>query len=496
MNNDSNIGSGDNGIDEAQSLRRRVISSMAWVGGLKYFGQIITWAVTIFVIRILAPSDYGLMAKAGVFIGFMLMISELGLEASIIQKKDITDEQLVHVFGLAICSNVLLFLVLFFSAPAIASFYSDERLVSILRALSSVFLLLPMYILPRGLLIRDMNFKLKSIVDLVGALLAAGCTLTLAILGFGVWALVLGNIAIHTVYAIGYNFIRRRFTLPKFGLKGYTHFLTFGGFVTGSRILWYFYSRSDIFIGGKFLSNKLLGIYSVAIQLASIPTEKLMPVLNQVAFPAYSHIQSNIVLARSHFQKSVRLVSLIVFPLYGGLLIVAPQLVHVILGSKWSEIIIPLTILCIIMPFRALSTLFTPALEGLGRPDVAFFNVGIAAVVMPAGFLMGVRWGILGVCWIWVIGFILVFIITSMRSLSVLGISFIAFSRSFGISLICSIGMILGITTFKYLLGGFIADALELACCIVLGAMLYLLLMLLLKRDYLLEAVHIIKHRD
>ena len=139
MNDDSYKQSDGYDLKEEPSLRHQVISSMAWVAGLRYTGQILTWAATIIVIRILAPADYGLMAKAGVFIGFMMMISELGLEAAVIQKKRITDEELVHVFGLVICSNILLFVVLFFSSPAIAAFYSDDRLVPILRALSTIF---------------------------------------------------------------------------------------------------------------------------------------------------------------------------------------------------------------------------------------------------------------------------------------------------------------------------------------------------------------------
>ena len=482
-------------LKEGLSLRRQVLSSMAWVAGLKYIGQVFTWAVTILVIRILSPADYGLMAKAAVFIGFMTMISEIGLEAAVIQKKRITDDQLIHVFGLVICSNIILFILLIFISPVIAAFYSDDRLVLILRALSSIFLFIPLYILPRALLMRDMNFKLKSIVDFVGALFAAGVTLVLALLDFGVWALVWGNIALHAVFAIGYNLMRKSFFFPRFALRGYKQFLTFGGFLTGGRILWYFYSRSDIFIGSKFLSNKLLGIYSVAIQISTIPIEKLMPVISQVAFPAYSHIQSNLILFRSHFQKSVRLLSFIVFPLYGGLFIVATQLVNVVLGSKWSEIILPITILSLVMPFRAISTLFSPALIGLGRPDVMFFNVTIATAILPAGFFIGIRWGILGICWVWVVGYIIVFMIMSKRSLSVLGISFGDFFGLFGMPLICTAGMVLGVALFKYCFGGFLTPVLQLIGYSMLGVLLYVVLMLLFKRDYFLEAWQIFRNR-
>lgn len=484
-----------NGSPGGQSLRKQVLTSMAWVASLNYLGQIFRWAVTIVVIRLLLPADFGLMAKAAVFISFLTMISELGLESAIIQKKHISEDHLTHVFGIIILFNILLFALFFAVTPLIADFYSDNRLVPILRVMSSTFIFLPLYILPRGLLMREMNFKRKSVVDLAGSLSAAGVTLVLALLGFGVWALVWGNIASHVVMAAGYNIARKGFIIPRIAIRGYSDLMTFGGYLTGSRILWYFYSMSDIFIGGKFLSNKLLGVYSVAMQLATIPIEKLMPIISQVAFPAYSRIQTEPVRARSHFITSVRLISFIIFPVYGGLMIIAPPLVTVFLGSKWTDIILPISLLCLIMPFRALSTLFSPVLNGLGRPDINFVNVAIASLILPVAFLIGAREGVVGMCYAWIIGYTIVFSIMSIRTLRALDIPFRTFVSGFFMPLAGTSLMILGVWLFGRAVADHLSPVLLLVSYPILGTACYLALMFAFSRDTVIELVNIVKNR-
>jgi teichuronic acid exporter len=495
MDDSQNITSGENSSGQKPSLKHQVLSSIAWVAGLTYAGQAIKWIVTIIVIRLLSPSDYGLMAKAMVFMGFLMMISELGLAAAIIQKKQITEDQLTHVFGLVISSNIILGLVFFFMSPVIADFYSDPRLVPILQVLSSTFIFLPFYIVPQSMLLRSMNFKMKSTVEIIGALLGTGMTLVLALMGYGIWSLVLGSIAKHVCWAIGYNIAIKKFMLPRFAIRGYAQFITFGGYVTGSRVLWYFYSMSDIFIGGKFLANKLLGIYSVALQLVSIPIEKFLPVVSQVAFPAYSIIQTQVKQVRSHYLKSLRMISLLIFPLYGGLFIVAPQLVGIFLGTKWSEVIVPLKLLCLIMPFRAISSLFSPVLNGLGRPGVNLTNVGIASVIMPLGFFIGARWGILGICLAWLIGYAPVFLIMSSRSLKVIGPSIKEFWSSLMIPLASTALMIAGVSILDHYLGGYLSPIVQLILYSLLGVCVYSTAILTLKRELLSEVRQTFKIR-
>ena len=464
-------------------LKQQVMKSLAWLGGLKYSGQIITWCITVYVIRLLNPSDYGLMAMAQVCIGFLTMVSELGFGAAIVQRKKIDEHELKNIFGFVLLTNTGLAIVLLAVSPLLAEYFSEPRLVPIFKVLSVNFILLSLYLIPQAMLLRNMNFRSKSIVDLIASLFSATTVLILALYGYGVWALVWGTITIHLVSVFGYNIFSHTFILPSFSFKGMKKFFYFGGFITGSRILWYFYSQADIFIGGRFLSSNFLGIYSVALLLSSIPLEKFLPIINQVAFPAYSHIQSDLRLVSSHFLKSIRIASLFIFPICWGMLSVAPEAIYVVLGNKWHGVILPLQLLCIIMPFRALNALLAPMLFGIGRPDVNFVNVAIASVLMPLAFLIGVKWGVNGICLSWVFGFAAVFLIMSKRSLNILGLSLVDFFSNIRIPFMAALVMLIVVFAFKYQVANSLAPLSTIFLLILVGSVSYIFSVFIINRN-------------
>ena len=473
----------DNSPAHDDDLKAQVISSIAWLGGMKYLGQIISWIITIMVIRILDPGDYGLMAMASVCINFLVMISELGLGAAIVQKEELREEQLSHIFGFIILSHGFLFFVLLCVSHLLARYFSEPRLVLILQVLSVNFLLLALYVIPQSMIIRKMDFKRKSVVDLVGTVAGASFILSLALRGYGVWALVGGTVLMHLVRLIGYNIVFRTLILPSFSLKGIRDFASFGAYTLGSRVLWYFYSKADIFISGRVLGNQLLGIYSVALELSQIPMDKFMPIINQVAFPAYSRIQSDKDRVASHFLKAARVGSVLVFPVFWGGLTVAPEILDWLLGDKWADIILPVQIICVIMPFRALGTLVSPMLFGIGRVDVTFLYVAIASVLMPLSFLIGVQYGIEGICFAWVIGYMVIFFITLKLSLRLIGISVSDYLSNISVAIFASLIMMSGIFGIKYLLY-FLLPAPLIACIlIVLGVSIYCLSLFLMKKE-------------
>ena len=162
------------------------MSGLRWSATAKFLGQLITWGITIVVIRHLDPEDYGLMAMAHVCIGFLAMISEIGLGAGIVQIKNINNQQLAQIFGLLILVNGGLCVVLFLGAPLLAAYFSEPRLVRIFQMLSVTFIFLSVYIIPKCMLIRNMDFRRKSIVDLIASLASAGITLILALYEYGV----------------------------------------------------------------------------------------------------------------------------------------------------------------------------------------------------------------------------------------------------------------------------------------------------------------------
>ena len=408
--------------DHGPGLRQRVISSVVWLAVLQYSGQIISWGMTIFVIRLLSPDDYGLMAKATVCIGFMMMISELGLTAAIIQVKDLGDREISQTYGFVIATNCVMMILLCTGAALISNFFGDARLIRIYQVLSLVFMISSVYIVPQSLLMRRMNFRSKAAIDLIAALVGSATTLVTALTGFKVWSLVWGLLANQVALAVGYNMLSGRLFWPSFNFSGFGKMFSFGSSVSGSRILWYIYSSADMFIGSRFLKSKDLGIYSMAITLACIPLDKLSPIINQVAFSAYSIVQDEHGMVKRNFLASVRLLSLIVFPLCWGLLIVAPEILS-LLGEKWHDAVLPIRILCVIMPFRAVGSLLAPVLQGIGRPNTHLLNLIITTSIMVPSFLIGSKAGAYGLSLAWLAGYLVTFTISTLITLKAIDVS-------------------------------------------------------------------------
>ncbi len=389
----------------------------------RFGGQAITWVITILVIRILSPQDYGLMAMAMYVIGFLALFEELGLASAIVQRKSLQHGLTNQVFGLLIIFNTVLYAALWFGAPIIAEFFGEPELVSIIRVAGLKLPLQVLGVVPDAILRRDMRFKGKSVVQFLAMISGSVTTLALALNGQGVWSLVYGNLATALVRAIGLQYLARFPCVPSFRFRGIGDAIGFGGLVTIDRFLFYLYSQADVFIIGKVLGKEVLGFYSVAMHLAALPMKKIAGLLNEVGFSAFSRIQNEPDKLARHFRKAIRLLSLITFPVFVGISSVTPEIVGIFLGEKWLQAILPMQLLSLVIPFRLLHTVTPTSLYGLGRADVSLGNSAIATLAMPAAFLVGIQWGLTGVCIAWLVTYPLYFSIALTRGLPHVGVS-------------------------------------------------------------------------
>ena len=432
-----------------KNLKKKVITSFYWLTGVTWLGQIFSWAVTLIVIRLLTPEDYGLLSMATVLIGFLAILSELGLGAAIIQKKEITEDELKKIFGCVIVVGFFLCGAVWCVAPLVAKFFKEPRVIPVMGLLSFNFILLSFYFLPQSLLQRNINYKRVSIIDLTSIVCSSAVTLLLAWKSYGAWALVWGMICVHLVKAVLYNFDQNLRYYPVFSLRGIRSMLLFGGHISFSRMIWYFYSQADVVIAGRVFGKGQLGVYSVALQLVSIPLVKIGGIAHQLGLPAFSQIQDNLPAVQKNFLKITKVLNLVSFPLYLGVASVVDVVLPVLLGDKWIESIVFIQILCLVMPLRFLSTLFAPVVSAIGRPDVHTGNMIIAIIIMPVGFFVGCRWGLIGLCLAWVVAFPIFFLISVGRILKVLRLPLRIFLKEFYLPAGASVCMTISLFLLK-----------------------------------------------
>jgi O-antigen/teichoic acid export membrane protein len=423
---------------DAGNLRAAVLRGAVWVGTGQFAGQLISWASTIVVIRLLAPADYGLMAMCTSFIWLLMLVSELGIGASLIQAKTVTDDDVRRIYGLVILCGVGFVVVGHVAAPLVASFYEEPRVTPLIRVLNISFLLTSLYLVPQSIAIRQLDFKLKTKIDLTAQVGSALVLVALAIAGAGVWTLVAGAIVGHALRAVAYALVGSGRVRPRFDLRSIGPYLRYGLALTGDRIAYYAHTVSDTVIIGRLLGHTLLGSYSVALTLASLPSEKILPIVTQVSFASYSRIQDDAERIRRNVLGTIQAVSFVAFPVFFLMTAVAPEAIGFVLGDRWAPVILPFQLLCLIMPLRAISPILPPAVFATGRPTVNLVNMIITFVVMAAAFLVGVRYGLIGICLAWLAAYPLVFVVATWRSARVLGFTLTDVLRQMGFPFVAS----------------------------------------------------------
>ena len=474
-------------------LASQVKSGLKWSAFTKFSGQFITWGLTIYVMRILVPEDYGLMAIAGIFIAFLLLLKEFGLGPSIVQSHNISEEVLQKIFGVLIIISIVLIAIVIIASPYIAQFFGEQKLEKILQFLSIQFILIPFETIPYALLQKSMRFKRLGIIELVAAIVGGTSTLLFALSGYGVWALVYGAIVLALCRTVLLNFFSRWFAFPVFsGLHKIKQYITYGGLITLDQTLWFFYSQADSFIVGKILGAKTLGYYSVAIHLSSLPMQKLNGIINQVAFPAFAKIQDDKEQIKTAMISSIRLIAFFAFPIFFGIASVAEDAILLILGDKWMLSIVPITVLSMVMPIRFISNLYPTVVRSCGRADISIINLLIASVIMISSFVIGSYWGIIGICYAWLFGYPVVFFIEVTRSRIVTKVSIYNILEIIKYPMIASVLMYFIISIIKMILED-LSHGPSLIIGIIIGMFIYTSFIYIFSKKEMNEVLSLVK---
>ena len=420
------------------SFRDRVRHAVFWRAGAQIAQQAVQWGLTLLVIRLLHPADYGLVAMAEVVTAFLTILAFQGISSAVVQAPEISDRQIRQFFGLLIVVNCTLALIQIGLAPVAAAFYRQPVIADILRVQALLYLLLPFISLPVALASRRLDFRKPALVHFVAMVSAGLLVLGMAWQGYGVWALISGTIMLHIVRAIGMALATRWLIWPEFRFDGLGELIRYGATVMLNSVLWLVYAQADVFIGGRYLRPTDIGLYTEALFLSALPVTKFIPALNEVGASAYARIQDDAAAVRWNLTRAAGLVSILTFPIFFGLAAVAHVFVPVVMGPQWTPSIPYIETIAYAMPLYALSSLLPAAVNALGQPRVQTGNSIIGLIIMPAAFLIGVQFGGIGLARAWLIGFPILYVITSTRSLRIVGASHADFLRPVVPALLCS----------------------------------------------------------
>lgn len=392
-------------------LRGPVISALRWTLISRMAMQLITWSSTIVAVRLLTPTDYGIVTVATVFSNYLQLLGEAGLGSALVHGQIRDRPTLRAVFTVLLGLSILLAGIVFSVAPLVGTAFREPRAVAVMRLVAVAFISLPFLTLSDSVLRMDMRFKELGYANIAGAVTSAISVVGLALAGAGPYALVgsylLGLIAQMVVL----QWYARAPLTVTLSLGPVRKLLRYSTLLIVDRSVAYWYREADYPIVARFSDAGVLGVFSVAKSFVQMPLDRIGGIANGVFFPTYSLIQQHGAVVSEAFIKSLRMAAYLVFPLFWGLGAVAEPLVAVAFGEKWRGAVLVMQILAIPMPLRALKDLSQPLARGVGRPGTSLTISAFAVLVIIPLQLFGViHFGVAGVAGAWAVGYPFVYI--------------------------------------------------------------------------------------
>lgn len=432
-------------------LKQQVVKGVSWSFFDQITRQILSVGITAVLARILSPSDYGLVALAAIFTGFLSLFGDLSMGAALIQKKDIEDREISTSFWICIATGVALAAILCAIAPFAADYYEQPILTYLIVISALNFLITPICSTHKTLLTKKLQFNRMGQINILMASFSAITSLALAVSGFGVWSLVWGELVANLlIIPIVWHFEKWR---PKFifDRSCFKYLFTFSSYILSSNVLYYIARNFDNIIIGKYLGAGVLGIYSMAYKLMMKPLQQISWSVTLVLFPAFSAIQDDIARIRDAYLKVVQGISLVTFPMMLGLMIVSREFILVMVGSKWEGVIEPLQVLCLVGAMQSVGTTFGSIFISLGRADLQFKTGLVSSIGDIVGFIICIRWGLMGLVFGYLITCTLFFFLTCFVALRLIKLPIGEFFKSLKIPAVASGIMVMALLGFRHL---------------------------------------------
>ncbi len=471
-------------------LRRRAVRGGTLYMVVRLTLQPLQWLVTLLVARLLVPDDYGLMTVGMLFVGLADTLAEAGVSKALVQKKELAAADLAQGFTLSLGLSSVLYLLLFLVARPAAAYLERPEFALFLRVLALVLLLIPFEAVPGALLERNLHLGKRSVVHVIGVFSQAALVLALAWAGYGYWALACSALVgrlLQTACAWYAGGWRPALAWPA---RQAWELLGYGLHVSGATLLWFVYSHSDFAVLGLLLGPVVLGYYSLAFQLVSLPVEKLSVNVNQVLFAVFCKLQHDRDRVRSWFLRLAVLLTFPAMPALIGLALVADDALPLLLGERWRAVVLPFQLLCPVGVLMVVVSSLLQMLGALGRPDVSLKYNAACALLFPAGFfVLGWYQGMVGICVVWLVLYPLLAGSLVHLSRHITGIDLAALARSQRPVLLGVAFMAACVLAVQWALGGDAPAVVRLVAAIGAGVASYTAWMLATARATVLQDV-------
>lgn len=377
------------------SLKQKTVKGVLWSSFERFSVQGIQFVVMIIMARMLTPNDYGLVGMLAVFIAVSQSLVDSGFSQALIRKQNRTETDNSTVFYFNIVVGLLLYSVLFATAPLIADFYNEPQLTTITRVIGLSVIFNSLVVVQRALLTIKIDFKTQAKAALTAAISSGAVGIWMASSGYGVWSIVaqqLINLGINTLLLWVLSHWRPQLT---YSWKAFHELFGFGSKLLASGLIDTLYRNIYLIVIGKVFSASDLGYYTRAHQFTDFPSSNLTGIIQRVTYPVLCSIQDEDERLANVYRRFLRISAFVIFPLMMGLAAVAEPLVLTLLKEQWLFAATLLSIICLSMMWYPIHAINLNLLQVKGRSDLflkleiykKIIGVIILCITIPMGLV-------------------------------------------------------------------------------------------------------------
>lgn len=354
----------------AESLKNKTIKGVGWSAIDNMVQTGVTFVVSIVLARLLSPDDYGLIGIIAIFTMVCMTLINGGFTTALIRKKDATDDDYNTAFIVNLCVSLVLYAIIFICSPLIADFFNREELIDLTRVSSLGMVIGALALVQQTRLTKRIDFKSQTKITLVASVSSGLAGIVLALIGFGVWALVVQQLISHILRTVLLWLVNKWIPNFRFSSKSFHELFGFGWKMMVSHVLDTVWKELYQVVVGKFYSPATLGQYTRSKQFSKLLSQNLTQVIQRVTYPVLSNIQDDkerMVAAYRKIIKTTMFVAAISMFFLGA---ISEPLLYCLIGPKWHDAAVYLPLICITGSFYPLHAVNLNMLQVQGRSDL------------------------------------------------------------------------------------------------------------------------------
>jgi len=464
-------------------LSKKINRSLSYRLTSRIAQQALALFFSIYLARILSPSEFGVIAIINLVIHYANGITNLGFGNALVQRDIIDSDHIDSVFTVDLILSILMAVSTYVLSDYIALFFEIAEISEALKWMALYYVITTFRHVPEALLRRDLEFKYLSIASLVEMFANYSLTIILALNGFSYWSILISTLIVSSLYSVAIMFKLGRVPRIKYCRLKMQDIYSFGfwNFFRGQFEL--LVAKVDYFVIGKFLGPYFLGIYEKSFELTDRGAKGFSLPISSVFFSAFSREKNNLLKVKDLFLQSINLVSLVVFPILFGLFSVSSNFVYSCLGSEWTMAIIPIKVLSLSLLFKVVSSMISSVNVSVGKYRANAIIAICASIVFAIMCFVVVEHGVNYICWLFFFYSIVNCFMLFQVTRKCIFVSYVDFFRNLIFPLIFSLIMVFIVKIFNNYYVYDVSSFASFLFLVFVGAFVYVSLCLILLRS-------------